>query len=72
MNILPRNEHRLERVARVVLGLGIISLAFIGPQSPWAWLGLVPLITGAIGSCPIYTVFGVSTCSIPNKNKIAG
>lgn len=71
MNILPRNEHVVERVIRVVAGLAILSLAFIGPQSPWAWLGLVPVVTGALGSCPIYTLFGVSTCSIQTKRKIA-
>lgn len=71
MNILPRNEHTVERVVRVVLGLAIVSLAFIGPQSPWAWLGLILVATGALGSCPIYTLFGISTCSIQTKNKIA-
>ena len=57
---------------RIVAGLAILSLVFVGPQTPWAWLGLVPLLTGALGSCPIYTLFGVSTCTIPNKTKTAG
>ena len=69
MNILPRNEHTLERVIRVVLGLGIISLAFTGPQTPWAFLGFVPLVTGLVGSCPIYTLFGVSTCKVNTPSK---
>lgn len=59
---LPRNEHPVERGARVVVGLGVLSLAFVGPQSPWAFLGLVPLATGLLGSCPLYTLFGISTC----------
>ncbi|MBL9037820.1 MAG: DUF2892 domain-containing protein [Archangium sp.] len=71
MNILPRNEHAIERVARVVVGLGVISLAFVGPQTPWAWLGLVPLLTGLVGSCPVYTLLGVSTCSLPKKQTKA-
>lgn len=62
--LLPRNEHPVERVIRVVGGLAIVSLAFVGPQSPWAFLGLVPVVTGALGSCPIYTVFGLSTCPV--------
>ncbi len=70
MQVFPRNEHTVERVVRVVLGLAIVSLAFIGPQTPWAWLGLIPVVTGALGSCPIYTVFGVSTCAIQPKKKI--
>lgn len=64
MNLLPRNEHTVDRALRVVAGLGIVSLFFIGPQTPWALLGLIPLVTGAVGSCPIYTLFGVSTCSM--------
>jgi hypothetical protein len=60
-----KNEHNVERVVRVILGLGIISLAFVGPQTPWAWLGLVPLLTGLAGTCPLYSVFGISTCARP-------
>ena len=70
MNLLPRNEHTLERIVRVVVGFAIVSLAFIGPQSPWAWLGLILIITGVVGTCPIYALFGVSTCSIRSKTKI--
>ena len=61
--IFPANEHRIERVLRVVLGLSLLSLAFIGPKSPWAFLALVPIVTGLLGSCPLYTVFGFSTCT---------
>lgn len=60
--IVPRNEHPLERLARVVLGLAVLSLVFVGPRTPWALLGLVPLLTGLLGSCPLYTLLGVSTC----------
>ena len=65
--ILPNNEHVLERALRVVIGLGVISLAFIGPQTPWAWFGVVPLVTGLLGSCPLYTLFGISTCKVRSK-----
>ena len=43
------NEGGLDRVLRVLAGLAILSLAFVGPKTPWAYLGLVPLLTGAIG-----------------------
>jgi len=56
------NEGGLDRVLRVIAGLGIISLAFVGPQTPWAWLGLVPLLTGLVGFCPAYALFGIRTC----------
>lgn len=61
--ILPKNEHTIERVLRTVVGAGLIALVFVGPQTPWGWLGLILLITGLVGSCPIYTVLGVSTSS---------
>ena len=57
-----RNEHNVERVVRVVLGLALLSIVFVGPQTWWGLIGLVPLATGLAGTCPIYSVFGVSTC----------
>lgn len=56
------NEHPAERILRVLVGLGAISLVFLGPKSPWGWLGLLPVLTGATGLCPLYTVLGISTC----------
>ena len=58
------NEGTIDRVLRVVAGLGILSLAFIGPQSPWGYVGLVPLATGLIGFCPLYAMFGINTCPV--------
>lgn len=60
--IFPKNEHTVERVLRVIVGLGVLSLAFVGPKSAWAYLGLIPLVTGLSGTCPLYTLFGWSTC----------
>lgn len=59
--LLPQNEHSIERIVRVVAGLGILSLAFVGPKTPWGYLGLLLIATGSIGSCPAYTLFGFST-----------
>ena len=55
-------EHPIERVLRVLVGLGILSLVFVGPQTPWGWVGLIPVLTGATGLCPLYTLLGISTC----------
>ena len=60
--LFPTNEHPYERVARVLLGVGVLSLAFIGPKTPFGYLGIVPIATGLLGSCPLYTLFGFSTC----------
>jgi Inner membrane protein YgaP-like, transmembrane domain len=56
------NENGIDRAVRVIGGLGLLSLALVGPQTPWGYLGLVPLATGLIGSCPFYSMFGWSTC----------
>jgi hypothetical protein len=58
------NEGTIDRVLRVVVGLGVLSLAFVGPQTPWGYVGLVPLATGLIGFCPLYAMLGINTCSV--------
>lgn len=62
MKLLPTNEATIDRVLRVVLGLVLLSLTVVGPHSMWGLLGVVPLATGLLGSCPVYTLLGVSTC----------
>lgn len=66
--MLPQNEHTVERVVRVLLGLGILSLAFVGPKTPWGYVGIVPLMTGLLGSCPLYTILGISTCPMHDRS----
>jgi len=56
------NEGSIDRVVRVVVGLGLLSLVFVGPQTPWGWIGLLPLVMGLVGFCPAYTLFGMNTC----------
>jgi hypothetical protein len=56
-----RNIGSCERRVRVVAGLILISLAFFGPANPWFLLGIVPLLTGIIGWCPPYALFGINT-----------
>jgi len=64
---MPVNEGTIDRVVRVVLGLGLLALAFFGPQTPLGYLGIVPLATGLIGFCPLYKVFGLSTCPMQKR-----
>lgn len=61
---MATNEGIRDRVLRVVVGLSILSLAFIGPKTPWAYLGLIPLLTGLVGFCPAYALFGIRTCKL--------
>ncbi len=59
---MKTNVGTIDRVARIILGLVLISLVFIGPQTPWGWIGIVPLVTALIGWCPAYSIFGIKTC----------
>lgn len=63
------NESSTDRMFRVVLGVIVLSLVFIGPKTPWGWLGIVPLATGALGFCPLYRLFGISTCRLPKPAR---
>jgi hypothetical protein len=51
-----------DRTIRVLIGITALALVWIGPQSTWGYLGLIPLLTGAAGYCPLYTLFRVSSC----------
>ena len=51
-----------DRLFRAVVGGALISLTYFGPQTPWGWVGLIPLTTSILCFCPIYGVIGLSTC----------
>ena len=70
--LLPRNEHTVERALRVIVGLALLSLTFVGPRTLWGLLGLVPLATGLLGSCPLYTLLGISTCPVERRRPSPG
>ncbi len=56
------NIHPVERVVRGLFGVALLSLVFVGPRSPWGWLGVIPLVTALVGWCPPYSLLGISTC----------
>jgi predicted RND superfamily exporter protein len=59
--LFPQNESLADRGIRIVLGLIGLALVFWWPRTAWGLFGLIPLVTGIIGNCPLYTVLGVST-----------
>ena len=61
---MTRNVGTIDRVVRVVVGLAILSLVFVGPKTMWGLLGLVPLLTALVGWCPPYAILGISTCKV--------
>ncbi len=62
--VLRVNEHPAERIVRILVGLGLVGAAASGALGPWAYLGAVPLATGLLGNCPLYTLLGISTCPV--------
>ncbi|MBX3133553.1 MAG: DUF2892 domain-containing protein [Gemmatimonadaceae bacterium] len=58
------NAGTADRALRALLGIGLISIVFVGPQTPWGWLGLIPLATAAMGFCPLYSLLGINTCGV--------
>ena len=64
---MSKNEGNIDRVIRVILGLVLLSLVFVGPQIWWGLIGIVPLATGLVGSCPLYSIVGINTCPMKSK-----
>jgi len=65
--LLVVNEHPVERALRVLVGVGLVSLVFFGPKTPWGYIGLLPIVTGLSGICPLYSILGFSTCRVSIK-----
>ena len=59
---MTTNIGTIDRAARVILGVIIVTLTVLGKISPWGWLGVMLIITGAIKFCPAYSLFGFKTC----------
>ena len=62
--MLHQNIHNIERVVRILAGLGLVSLAFVGPANLWFLFGAIPLATGLVGWCPPYALLGINTCKL--------
>jgi len=60
---MKTNEGKIDRIVRVIIGLALLSLLLIleGNIKYIGLIGLIPLITGAVGFCPLYTIFKIST-----------
>lgn len=63
--MFTKNVGAVDRAVRIVAGLGLLSLFFLYPEAPWRWwtlIGVVPLATGLLSSCPLYSLLGISSC----------
>lgn len=64
--MFKKNEGMVDRIVRVIVGLALLSLIFVYPDTSWRWwalIGVIPLVTGLVGSCAIYSILGISTRS---------
>jgi hypothetical protein len=66
---MQKNAGSLDRLARIVIGIVLIALATTHQVGLWGWIGVIPLVTGLIGYCPLYRVFGFSTCPITRQGR---
>jgi hypothetical protein len=66
------NEAWWDRGLRVIVGLGVLSLTLVGPHTPWGLLGIIPVLTGTVGFCPLYRLFGFSSCAPDGEPRPTG
>lgn len=59
------NVGGIDRVLRIIVGLVLLALVFVGPKTPWGYVGLVPLLTGLLRTCPLYSLIGLNSCPRP-------
>jgi hypothetical protein len=58
------NESKGDRIARTVLGIVLLAFVVVGPKTAWGYVGLLPLVTGIVGMCPIYRLLGFTTRAV--------
>lgn len=64
---MKANVGGIDRALRIVAGLALIGLTLAGQIGPWGWIGVVPILTGALRFCPLYPLIGLSTCPLEKK-----
>lgn len=64
---MKSNVGGIDRILRIILGLALITMTLTGTIGVWGWIGVVPLLTGAVGWCPPYALLGVNTCPMKTK-----
>ena len=60
-HMIKQNVGGIDRFLRILVGMALIAMVFVGPATPWGWLGLIPFVTGVFRFCPLYSVIGVNT-----------
>ncbi len=58
---MMKNVGAIDRMIRLILGIVLVTLVFVGPKTNWGWIGLIFLITSVISFCPLYLPFRINT-----------
>ncbi len=58
------NVGGIDKILRIVVGIALIAMTLMGVIGAWGWVGVVPLLTGLFGACPLYSIIGLNTCPI--------
>ena len=65
--MFKQNVGGIDRIIRIVVGLALIAGYFLNPDASLRWLylvGIIPLATGVLGTCGLYSLIGISTCTV--------
>lgn len=66
-SLFQHNVGKLDRIIRVILGILLVANVFVGLQTVIGWVGLILIITGLFGACPLYSLIGINTKSVGEK-----
>jgi hypothetical protein len=66
---MNRNVGGIDRILRLVVGIALVGLALVGTIGWWGFIGIVPIVTAAVGYCPIYPLLGMNTCPIARSGS---
>jgi hypothetical protein len=66
-SLLKSNAGKIDRILRIIVGAVLIGNVFTGLQTPIGWLGIILVVTGLFGTCPVYSILGINTKSLGEK-----
>ena len=66
-SLFKSNAGKIDRIIRVIVGILLVGNVFTGMQTPFGWIGLVLIVTGVFGTCPVYSLLGINTKSLGEK-----
>ena len=66
-SLFKSNTGKLDRIIRIIVGILLVGNVFTGLQTPIGWIGLILIVTGVFGTCPVYSLLGISTKSLGEK-----